>query len=61
MLLLNWLSCLFLAATVVATEAPKNLVIDTTYTPADCTVKAGPGDEISVHYVSSILLRDSDS
>jgi len=48
----SWLSCLFFAAVVLAKEAPEKLVIDTTYLPYDCTVKAKKGDQIAVHYVS---------
>lgn len=59
MLFFSWLSCLFLAALVVAKEAPTELVIDTTYTPDLCTAKAKKGDQITVHYVS-IRRRDSE-
>ena len=52
MQLLNWLpSLLFIAMAVVAREPPTELQIETTYLPADCSVKAEKGDSIQVHYV----------
>lgn len=52
MKLLHWLPSLFLAATVFAdAEAPTELQIETTFKPDDCTVTAGKGDQIQVHYV----------
>jgi hypothetical protein len=56
-MLLKWLSVLILAAFAAAeladTDVPE-LVIDKTYIPADCTVKAQKGDKIRVHYVSGV-------
>jgi hypothetical protein len=53
MQLLNWLSGLLLAVAVVAKDAPTELGIETTYTPADCSKKAQKGDSITVHYVGT--------
>ena len=58
-MLLKWLSVITLAAFAAAaeladTDVPE-LVIDKTYIPADCTVKAQKGDKIRVHYVSGVL------
>ena len=54
MLFFSWIFCLSLVLAVLAKEAPKDLVIDTTFLPKDCTVKAKKGDKISVHYVGII-------
>ncbi|KAI0313924.1 hypothetical protein OF83DRAFT_1139261 [Amylostereum chailletii] len=56
MQLLNWLSCLLLGVLVsAAAEPPKQLHIDTTYTPEDCSVKAQKGDQIKVHYTGTLF------
>jgi len=40
-----------LALTAFAADVPE-LVIDTTYVPANCTVKSAVGDKIYIRYVS---------
>ncbi|KAF5386205.1 hypothetical protein D9615_002617 [Tricholomella constricta] len=55
MQLLNWLPSLLLAAVVFAAEAPTVLQIDTTFKPDDCTVTAGKGDQIQVHYTGTLF------
>lgn len=42
-----------LAAVAETPEAPKELQIESTYTPADCSNKAQNGDVLQVHYVSN--------
>jgi len=54
MQLLNWLSIAILALAVSAYDAPTELIIDSTYTPADCSVKAKKGDQIKVHYTGTL-------
>lgn len=44
-----------LAAASESPEPPTELVIETTFTPEDCTVKAAKGDKISVHYTGTLL------
>jgi hypothetical protein len=39
------------AAFADAAEPPADLVINTTYLPESCPVKAQAGDQLSVHYV----------
>jgi len=52
MYLLSWLPLLIpVALPVLAQESPKELVIETTYTPDGCSVHAKTGDSIRVHYV----------
>ena len=52
MQLLSWLSFALLGAIVVAAkEPPKELLIETTHTPSECSNKAKTGDKIKVHYV----------
>ncbi|KAJ3561424.1 hypothetical protein NP233_g5098 [Leucocoprinus birnbaumii] len=56
MQLLNWFSLLALVALpVLAKEPPTNLVIDTIYKPADCSVFAKTGDSIRVHYTGTLF------
>ncbi|KAK1226084.1 Peptidyl-prolyl cis-trans isomerase fpr2 [Marasmius sp. AFHP31] len=58
MKLFSLVAALLLSATALAAEPPKELVIETTSKPDDCTVQAQKGDQIQVHYVrfsSSIL------
>jgi hypothetical protein len=60
MLVLKWLSVITLAALAAAaeladTDVPE-LVIDKTYIPADCRVKAQKGDKLHVHYVCGISI-----
>ena len=52
MQLLGWFSTLLLCAAVLAVDAPTELIIETTFMPEECSVKAALGDEIFVHYVS---------
>ncbi|KAH8833907.1 hypothetical protein DL96DRAFT_1578805 [Flagelloscypha sp. PMI_526] len=35
-------------------SAVTDLLIDTTYTPADCTVKSANGDKLQVHYTGKL-------
>jgi len=52
MQILHWLSVLVFGLLVSAQQSPpKDLDIETTHTPSDCTVKASKGDAIKVHYV----------
>ncbi|TFK18298.1 hypothetical protein FA15DRAFT_628037 [Coprinopsis marcescibilis] len=55
MQLLGWLTALVLAGAVVAKEPPTELVIDTTFVPQDCTVKAKTGDNLEVHYTGTLF------
>ncbi|KXN80784.1 hypothetical protein AN958_07350 [Leucoagaricus sp. SymC.cos] len=56
MQLLNWLPLLIsISLPVLAKEAPKELVIETTYKPDDCTVFAKIGDSVRVHYVRTLF------
>ncbi|KAF7782113.1 hypothetical protein Agabi119p4_1489 [Agaricus bisporus var. burnettii] len=53
----NWLLCLILTVVlpvIAKTKAPKELVIDTTYKPEECTNKAQSGDSIKVHYTGTL-------
>ena len=54
MRLLVALSSLRAATLALAKEAPTELIIDTTFTPEDCSVKAQTGDSIQVHYVGTV-------
>jgi FK506-binding protein 2 len=58
MQLLRWVSVFAFGLLVSAEQQspPNELVIKTTYTPSDCTVKAQKGDPIKVHYVRFITL-----
>jgi hypothetical protein len=49
--LLNLISLVFFVVLALANEPPSELVIDTTYLPESCSVKANKGDSIKVHYV----------
>lgn len=62
MKLLSWISAVVLTVVVAAAEPPTELVIKTTYLPAECPAKAKKGDQIQVHYVhhSQRLVRLSD-
>ncbi|KAF9467434.1 hypothetical protein BDZ94DRAFT_1233204 [Collybia nuda] len=55
MQLFNWLSCLLFAVAALAKEAPKELGIETTFAPADCTQTAQKGDSIQVHYTGTLF------
>jgi len=44
-----------LAAVAEAPEAPKELEIQSTYLPADCSVKAQNGDVLKVHYTGKLF------
>ncbi|TFK67399.1 hypothetical protein BDN72DRAFT_843178 [Pluteus cervinus] len=55
MQLINLASCFLFAAAVLATEAPTELVIDTTFEPEACTIKATKGDSLQVHYTGKLL------
>ncbi|KAG7098401.1 hypothetical protein E1B28_000360 [Marasmius oreades] len=46
---------LLFSVAALAAEPPKELVIETTHTPADCTVKAQKGDKIEVHYTGTLF------
>lgn len=54
--LLSWLS-LFVSVVfpVLAQEPPKELIVETTYTPEECSVLAKTGDSIRVHYVCPVF------
>ena len=49
-----WFSLLAVAVSVLATQPPTELQIETTFMPEECPQKAAKGDTISVHYVSSM-------
>ncbi|TRM69295.1 hypothetical protein BD626DRAFT_473587 [Schizophyllum amplum] len=51
------LSTLFMAACAAAqsAEAPKELVIETTYAPPECPVKVQKGDAVKVHYTGKLF------
>jgi len=54
MQVLHWFSVLVFGLLASAQQSsPKELNIETTHTPSDCTVKAHKGDAIKVHYVRS--------
>ena len=55
MQLLNVLFGLLFAIVVAAQDAgaPKELVIETTYAPPECSIKSQKGDVVKVHYVRS--------
>ena len=49
-----------LFAIVVAAQdagAPKELVIETTYAPPECSIKSQKGDVVKVHYVRILFFR----
>ncbi|KIJ68122.1 hypothetical protein HYDPIDRAFT_165828 [Hydnomerulius pinastri MD-312] len=50
-----WFSLLALAACALAVEQPTELIIETTYMPEDCPVKAAKGDMIAVHYTGTLF------
>ncbi|KAL9708621.1 Peptidyl-prolyl cis-trans isomerase fpr2 [Leucoagaricus gongylophorus] len=54
--LLSWLS-LFVSVVfpVLAQEPPKELIVETTYTPEECSVLAKTGDSIRVHYTGTLF------
>jgi FK506-binding protein 2 len=54
---LSVISTLALAAFVLAekAEAPKELKIERTHIPAECTVLAAAGDSIEVHYKGTLF------
>lgn len=57
MKLLSWIYIFALPALLVVAEAetkepPKELVIETTYMPEECTMKPELYEKIEVHYVS---------
>ncbi|KAG6864895.1 FK506-binding protein 2B [Blastosporella zonata] len=54
MRLSNWLP-LLLAAAAYAAEPPKELVVETTYAPEECTVGAQKDDQIQVHYTGTLF------
>jgi len=56
MQILQWLSVLVFGLLASAQQSPpKELNIETTYTPSDCTVKASKGDLIKVHYTGKLF------
>ncbi|KAG2016453.1 peptidylprolyl isomerase [Coprinopsis cinerea AmutBmut pab1-1] len=56
MRLLGWFASLtFAGAVLAAKEAPKELQIETTFTPEDCSVKAKTGDNLEVHYTGTLF------
>ncbi|KAL0572695.1 Peptidyl-prolyl cis-trans isomerase fpr2 [Marasmius crinis-equi] len=56
MQLFSFLVTLLLSVAVFAEkEAPKELVIETTFKPEDCKVKAQKGDKIQVHYTGTLF------
>ncbi|KAG6817508.1 hypothetical protein H0H87_008135 [Tephrocybe sp. NHM501043] len=55
MRLLNWLPLLLTAAVAYAAEAPKELVVETTFKPDSCEISAQKGDEIQVHYTGTLF------
>lgn len=57
MRLVGLIASLVFATAVLAKEPPTELVIETTFTPEDCSVKAKTGDNLEVHYVGNTLLR----
>ncbi|KAJ8076295.1 Peptidyl-prolyl cis-trans isomerase fpr2 [Marasmius tenuissimus] len=55
MKLFSLVAALLLSATALAAEPPKELVIETTSKPDDCTVQAQKGDQIQVHYTGTLF------
>ncbi|KAJ6625791.1 hypothetical protein B0H10DRAFT_2161654 [Mycena sp. CBHHK59/15] len=51
----SWISSLLFAVVVLATDAPTELQIETTYLPDDCPAKAQKGDAIQVHYTGTLF------
>ncbi|KAJ3522253.1 hypothetical protein NMY22_g11970 [Coprinellus aureogranulatus] len=45
---------LLVATLALAKEAPTELIIDITFTPEDCKLKAQTGDSIQVHYTGTL-------
>jgi FK506-binding protein 2 len=50
-----WFSLLALASYAFAIEPPTELQIETTFMPEGCTIMAGKGDTISVHYTGTLF------
>jgi hypothetical protein len=62
MQILQWLSVLAFGLLTSAQQSlPKELDIETTHTPSDCTVKASKGDAVKVHYVRRKLFSLTSS
>ena len=59
MQLLNVLFGLLFAIVVAAQDAgaPKELVIETTYAPPECSIKSQKGDVVKVHYVRVLFFE----
>ena len=59
MQLLNVLFGLLFATVVAAQDAgaPKELVIETTYAPPECSIKSQKGDVVKVHYVRVLFFE----
>ncbi|KAL1696115.1 hypothetical protein GGG16DRAFT_44093 [Schizophyllum commune] len=57
MQLLNVLFGLLFATVVAAQDAgaPKELVIETTYAPPECSIKSQKGDVVKVHYTGKLF------
>jgi len=56
MQLLQWFSVAVFGLLVSAQQSPpKELEIETTHTPSDCTAKAQKGDAIKVHYTGKLF------
>src|SRR5262245_60683612 len=58
MQLINLLTPLLFCLLAFAKDSPSELVIETTYTPDKCDVKAAKGDSIQVHYVWTYILSE---
>ena len=63
MQLLNVLFGLLFATVVAAQDAgaPKELVIETTYAPPECSIKSQKGDVAKVHYVRVLFFKCDSS
>ncbi|TFK53728.1 hypothetical protein OE88DRAFT_1273943 [Heliocybe sulcata] len=55
MRVISLLSILALGLAAYAAEPPTELVIETTYAPESCPVKARKGDKIKVHYAGTLF------
>ncbi|KAJ3531800.1 hypothetical protein NM688_g7520 [Phlebia brevispora] len=53
--LFSLLAALLFALAVSAAEPPKELKVETTYMPEECTAKATKGDRIRVHYTGTLF------